>query len=212
MPTNLPTPASGHAICRVKCLVQTRQHRFCRGYRRRNDERERWIDGEREGERERERGFSSRDVNNDRNDRIRPRPLVFRVTSGRVTASLVALPKSSRKESSLLLLLLSPFSGPLFDCPTSSSSSSSSAFRWIVVDDSTRYERGGCAYLQRGPDLRRRMTHNRAIEANPVLPFRPCATSHPFSPHPRLVSLARSLARSPPPPPPSFFPRHGGDG
>lgn len=136
MPTNLPTPASGHAICRVKCLVQTRQHRFCRGYRRRNDERERWIDGEREGERERERGFSSRDVNNDRNDRIRPRPLVFRVTSGRVTASLVALPKSSRKESSLLLLLLSPFSGPLFDCPTSSSSSSS-GFRWIVAGSTT---------------------------------------------------------------------------
>lgn len=166
--------------------------------------------GEREGEVWRPR-FSSRDVNNDRNDRIRPRPLVFRVTSGRVTADnarLVAwrFPNRGRNPPPPPPPFLSPFQRPFIRLPL--------LLLLLLLrrvsldrrrfDDSARYERGGCAYLQRGPDLRRRMTHNRAIEANPVLPFRPCATSHPFSPHPRLVSLARSLARSPPPP---SFPR-----
>lgn len=100
--------------------------------------------GEREGEVWRPR-FSSRDVNNDRNDRIRPRPLVFRVTSGRVTADNAIRGSSrgaSQIEEGILLLLLLPFSppfnGPLFDCPSSSSSSSScAAFRWIVVGSTT---------------------------------------------------------------------------
>lgn len=68
--------------------------------------------GEREGEVWRPR-FSSRDVNNDRNDRIRPRPLVFRVTSGRVTADNAIRGSSrgaSQIEEGILLLLLLPFS------------------------------------------------------------------------------------------------------
>lgn len=99
--------------------------------------------GEREGEVWRPR-FSSRDVNNDRNDRIRPRPLVFRVTSGRVTADNAIRGSSrgaSQIEEGILLLLLLPFSppfnGPLFDCPSSSTSSSCAAFRWIVVGSTT---------------------------------------------------------------------------
>lgn len=98
--------------------------------------------GEREGEVWRPR-FSSRDVNNDRNDRIRPRPLVFRVTSGRVTADnarLVAwrFPNRGRNPPPPPPPFLSPFNGPLFDCPSSSSSSSScAAFRWIVVGSTT---------------------------------------------------------------------------
>lgn len=47
-----------------------------------------------------------------------------------------------------------------------------------------------------GPDLRRRMTHNRAIEANPVLPFRNFASLFAAS-SPRLArSHARTHARS----------------
>lgn len=99
--------------------------------KRREGEVDRWREGGAR-ERGRERGvwrprFSSRDVNNDRNDRIRPRPLVFRVTSGRVIVSVYrgtnSMDGASRIEEGILLLLLPfspPFSGPLFDCPSSS--------------------------------------------------------------------------------------------
>lgn len=60
-----------HQMPRTNC-----RHRSCRGYRR-GDERERQIERERRRPR-----FSSRDVNNDRNDRIRLPCQPPRVTSG----------------------------------------------------------------------------------------------------------------------------------
>lgn len=170
--------------------------------------------GRSEGERgrgERERGvwrprFSSRDVNNDRNDRIRPRPLVFRVTSGRVIASpspfieaQTRFPNRGRNPPPpppppppfLLPLLAALYS----TAPPPPPPAVSLLYRGRRLD--TRYERGGCAYLRVRPGFTQtydaqQSDRGKSCPSVPQLriPFRRILASS--------RSHARSLARPPP--------------
>lgn len=193
-----------HQMPRTNC-----RHRSCRGYRR-GDERERQIERERRRPR-----FSSRDVNNDRNDRIRLPRQPPRVTSGPDWVASLSLlrtaaaasrdldrqfgslrrddvtfskPGNRRKEIGLHASLFPSFSHPsdLFPFPIPFPFLS---LLWFVAYSSPSFPacrpfhacRSDTSISTRRVCVLRVFTRSgftqtydaqRAIEANPILPFR----------------------------------------